>query len=968
MRSKQLLKCCCITIIIGMGIMSRVSFAAPLVFSRRDRTAPADNIISQGIPLVLQPSAVAAPAFVTACIVTFQVFEEISTEDIQITRVVSVSSLNECAYVCYQQSCSHAFYEPLNDNESADFNARCSLDTSSLKETCNWNVQRHYSLNSDKPTILSCLRCGPAKPTSTSQDNRYTTPLIQKDYNTNDHETSKSISYHPMVQTELTTTANLENEGTKISADFPTTKSMTSKWMTSQTTLSPQSSTLTGHSEKNASDISVDALSTVTLKPKTNINFSPSTTKFLREDIEEGLDAVMPSTLGYLMSRHMSSTEIKSTHVKTGGEEIYSTTEQPGIILSNDNNVSTVKNTKIWTKQEERRMNDIFSSMEHRTNETKSTEETIEKTKSTISTIPQNVTQTPEETSLTIGIWHQLKKTSTGLSIGQMSNFLTSGTNPYETTKFYTGHISHALDQNSSIDDAITSSTVPLDIKNDTDDTKHLDSEKSLNKVDVKEEAIVNMPERIFSTLTPNATTDETEKDTIGGFRTQVQAKMNMTEDGGRANMSVSTPKTATERKEENNDVNLAHIEPEIRVLNQEHVTQSVLVYEVNSTRSHSMFTGQNRQDENNRVEDAMSGETTVSMNANIQNIDTTESLSSLLIQDTAVRTTQLQKVNKSATTRSGKYTSSEEITESGHQEEHNPLYNTVKNMQTNNRLSNPTWFTESTTKGSPLPTLSDDEISQTENYELLEMPTKPTLPPALINIHRPQSVGVVVPVRFRPKTKDHDYSTEEPSSSTPTSETSSMASVWSEMVPSTQVPLTSHFTSKANVQKETKSSSPSNESQDEIKSTKDIMDDNIIEAIGFDSIMTTTLNETNHGFFEKISAESQSEPTTEPNIVEAVSSLINVMDKRTTPSLPAVEEFNARDDKAIEEVAQLIDSVANHRNNFEELVKSSDGKEGEFGPESMNITEMSGTFRLSHNPAAQNLKIDLYYNKDPKR
>ncbi|KAI1726185.1 PAN domain containing protein [Ditylenchus destructor] len=571
-----------------MGMMSRVSIAAPLAFSRMDIPASAENIIPHGIPLVLQPSAIASPAFVTACIVTFQLFEEISIEDIQVTRVVSVSSLNECAYICYQQSCSHAFYEPLNHSESADFNARCSLDTSSLKETCNWNVERHYSLKSVKPTVLSCLRCEPAKPTRMSH--LYTTmatPLVQKDYKTNDNETPKSISYHPLVQTELTATVtvtNLENEGSPFSADFPTTK------------------------------------------------------------------------------------------------------------------------------------------------------------------------------------------------------------------------------------------------------------------------------------------------------------------------------------------------------------------------------------------EDALSEETTVSTSVNTQNFDTTESLSYHEIwkytsSDEAMSSAITENVSSLSSTENT------ETTESGRQ--HISLYNTVKSMQANNAFTNPTQIPESTTEeyinfmtglydnqtdtegitlSSPLPTPADDEIIQTEDYELLEMPTKPTLPPALANMHRPKSVGVVVPARFPAQTIDHNYSTEEPMLSTFTSETSSMASASSRMIPSTQ---------------------------DEIKSTKD-MDDNIIGTMGFDSTMITTTEESNQGFSKKLSSgttnESLIEPTTELKFVEDVSSFINMMNQRTTQTLPEAKEFNARDDKPMEEVAQLIDSVANHRNNFEELVRSSNGKEGEFGADSMNITEMSGTFRLSHNSAAQGLKIDLYYNKNPRR
>lgn len=80
--------------------------------------------------------------------------------------------------------------------------------------------------------------------------------------------------------------------------------------------------------------------------------------------------------------------------------------------------------------------------------------------------------------------------------------------------------------------------------------------------------------------------------------------------------------------------------------------------------------------------------------------------------------------------------------------------------MQANNAFTNPTQIPESTTEeyinfmtglydnqtdtegitlSSPLPTPADDEIIQTEDYELLEMPTKPTLPPALANMHRPK-------------------------------------------------------------------------------------------------------------------------------------------------------------------------------------------------------------------------------------
>jgi hypothetical protein len=99
-----------------------------------------------------------------SCIVTFQVFMNEDINAFKTTRIATVSTINECAYICYQNSCSGAIYVP-----SSDGKAQCKVQMRE-NEKCNSRLQRHYTFTHDKAVVLSCFRCQPDKPITLSPD------------------------------------------------------------------------------------------------------------------------------------------------------------------------------------------------------------------------------------------------------------------------------------------------------------------------------------------------------------------------------------------------------------------------------------------------------------------------------------------------------------------------------------------------------------------------------------------------------------------------------------------------------------------------------------------------------------------------------------------------------------------------------------------------------------------------------
>jgi len=74
-------------------------------------------------------------------------------------------SLNECAFICYQNACSNVLFElgPGGEESTEGSGVRlskCHLDIESNTEKCSGNLQRHYSYPNINMTLMSCVRCG----------------------------------------------------------------------------------------------------------------------------------------------------------------------------------------------------------------------------------------------------------------------------------------------------------------------------------------------------------------------------------------------------------------------------------------------------------------------------------------------------------------------------------------------------------------------------------------------------------------------------------------------------------------------------------------------------------------------------------------------------------------------------------------------------------------------------------------
>uniref|UniRef100_A0A914ZD04 Apple domain-containing protein n=1 Tax=Panagrolaimus superbus TaxID=310955 RepID=A0A914ZD04_9BILA len=100
------------------------------------------------------------------CIVTFQVFVDEDINAFKTTRIATVSNINECAYICYQNSCSGAIFVPADDKNEK---AQCKVQMRE-EEKCHSKLQRHYTFNHAKAVVLSCFRCQPEKPITISPD------------------------------------------------------------------------------------------------------------------------------------------------------------------------------------------------------------------------------------------------------------------------------------------------------------------------------------------------------------------------------------------------------------------------------------------------------------------------------------------------------------------------------------------------------------------------------------------------------------------------------------------------------------------------------------------------------------------------------------------------------------------------------------------------------------------------------
>uniref|UniRef100_A0A914NA06 Apple domain-containing protein n=1 Tax=Meloidogyne incognita TaxID=6306 RepID=A0A914NA06_MELIC len=102
-----------------------------------------------------------------ACLVTFEVSPEIERDkalaNFKLSKTASVSSLNECAFICYQNACSNVLFElgPGGEESTEGSGVRlskCHLDIESNTEKCSGNLQRHYSYPNINMTLMSCQK------------------------------------------------------------------------------------------------------------------------------------------------------------------------------------------------------------------------------------------------------------------------------------------------------------------------------------------------------------------------------------------------------------------------------------------------------------------------------------------------------------------------------------------------------------------------------------------------------------------------------------------------------------------------------------------------------------------------------------------------------------------------------------------------------------------------------------------
>ncbi|KAE9548465.1 hypothetical protein FO519_008326 [Halicephalobus sp. NKZ332] len=126
-----------------------------------------DNI--EKIEKAQKTSAPPAVDFRQSCVVTFQVFENTDVNSYKTTHVATVGNIEECAYICYQNSCSGAVFIP---SDSEDNKSKCKVQMRE-KEQCDGKHQRHYFFKPSKAVVLSCFRCQPDKPVTVSPDSEF---------------------------------------------------------------------------------------------------------------------------------------------------------------------------------------------------------------------------------------------------------------------------------------------------------------------------------------------------------------------------------------------------------------------------------------------------------------------------------------------------------------------------------------------------------------------------------------------------------------------------------------------------------------------------------------------------------------------------------------------------------------------------------------------------------------------------
>ncbi|KAI6194208.1 PAN domain protein [Aphelenchoides besseyi] len=141
---------------------------------QKSKYATKDQGKSNDSPLSSSVLVADNAVYARSCTVTFQISRDLSALGFQPDQEATVASLNECAFICYQNSCSGAIYEPPTGTSNA---GKCRVAVRQ-RENCSGSLQNHYSFNSHSTVALSCFRCVPNRPTTLSPDAEIITSTI----------------------------------------------------------------------------------------------------------------------------------------------------------------------------------------------------------------------------------------------------------------------------------------------------------------------------------------------------------------------------------------------------------------------------------------------------------------------------------------------------------------------------------------------------------------------------------------------------------------------------------------------------------------------------------------------------------------------------------------------------------------------------------------------------------------------
>uniref|UniRef100_A0A914V2P7 Apple domain-containing protein n=1 Tax=Plectus sambesii TaxID=2011161 RepID=A0A914V2P7_9BILA len=90
-----------------------------------------------------------------SCSITFQVDTERKTADIEFRDIARVQSIDQCAYICYRDSCSLAVFDPPTAPEGKGYCKTQFKDG----EVCSPTLPRVYQYPTEKSIAIQCIRC-----------------------------------------------------------------------------------------------------------------------------------------------------------------------------------------------------------------------------------------------------------------------------------------------------------------------------------------------------------------------------------------------------------------------------------------------------------------------------------------------------------------------------------------------------------------------------------------------------------------------------------------------------------------------------------------------------------------------------------------------------------------------------------------------------------------------------------------